>query len=271
MTSRVLVVGASGPLGPEVVRELRQFGHEVTGASRSGALNTEKLDVADLDAASNTLHRLRPNAVVYLVRPDLPDSTNSHGPIEASTVSLRAFAEMCADVGVRRFIFASSAAVYGDQANHPVGEEIQPTPKSPYADLKLRSERVLEIFDSEENFAVCSLRVFNIYGPRFSNSLINRLTLRLKPAIYDTESFVRDYIHVSDVARGFRLAVEDRSPIPGILNLGTGQGTSNRSLIALYPDAPFERLPASGIYSYSVADVTRIRDHLGFEAATLLA
>jgi UDP-glucose 4-epimerase len=270
MSGMVLVAGASGPLGRAVAAELRRSGHTVTGISRSGSAGTEQLDVTDSASTAEALERLHPAAVLYLARPDL-DEPGGKGAMHSAVESLRRFAEQCAESGANRFIFASSAAVYGTNRTRPLHEHDPVAPDSPYAELKSRSELALEDLRLTTALSVLTLRIFNIYGPGFSSSLVNRLVLGDDPVIYDTDRYVRDYIHASDVARGFRFAVEDDGDDSTVLNLGTGSGTSNRSLLALCANAAYRTHPNSDISSFSVADMSRIHGRWKFEPHITLA
>ena len=140
-----------------------------------------------------------------------------------------------------------------------------------YAELKLRSEAALGDVSRAGSLAVSCLRVFNVYGPGFANSLVNQLLLGATPTVYDTESYIRDYLHSSDAARGFRLAVEDDRADSTVMNVGTGIGISNRALLELCGNPPHRIHPRADIWSCSLADIARIRGRLGFEPSIGLA
>ena len=263
MTTTV-VIGASGPLGRATTAELSAAGQDVTGVSRSGGAGTERLDVTDAQAAGALLARVRPDAVVYLARPD-PAATG--GALDSAVESIRRFAEQCAQVGASRFVFASSAAVYGTGLDRPAQETDPVITDSPYAELKVRSEQSL--LDTDGITAV-SLRVFNVWGPGFHDSLVNRLALDTNPVIYETDGYVRDYVHSSDVARAFRLATE-LADAPVTLNVGTGIGIGNHQLLGMFPSARHRAHPDSGMRSYSVAAVSRIRELWQFDARVAVA
>lgn len=252
MTRPVLVVGASGPLGRAVTGELLAHSHEVLAVSRSGE---NRFDFTDAAAGRSLLESTRPVTVLHLARPDAdrPD-----------TDALRAFASLCAESGVERFVFASSSAVYGTDAPEPRTEDDHLDTRTPYAELKHRSERVLAEVADATGLAAVSLRIFNVYGPGFADSLVNRLVLGQTPPLYVTDSFIRDYIHSGDVARAFRYAAE-RAPAQYLaLNVGTGIGTSNLDLLEEFPDAPYRAVESAAIRSFSVANTSLISRLWGF-------
>lgn len=246
MNGPVLVVGASGPLGRAVVAELQAHSHEVVGVSRSGR---RQLDFTDPESARALLEVVQPRSVIHLARPDGD---------RADDEALAEFASLCSELGVDRFVFASSAAVYGTHSAVPRREDDELDSRAAYARVKRRSERALARVSLATGLPAISLRIFNIYGPGFEDSLVNRLVRGDHPAVYDTKLFVRDYVHSTDVARAFRLAIEVEHFGYIVLNVGTGTGVSNHDLLTLFPRAPYEPLPGEAVRSLSVADPSRI-------------
>lgn len=271
MTSKVLLVGASGPLGRAVAGELTARGQDVTRASRSAA-GSAQLDVTDTPQVRRVLDRVRPSAVVYLARPGLDGAGDVAARVDCDIDSLRAFAAECAQYGVQRVIFASSAAVYGTSSPNPRSETDAVVGDSAYATLKLRSEAVLAEAAVAGGFTAISLRIFNVYGAGFSSSLVNRLMggQGVSPLVHDTVNFVRDYIHASDVARAFAIGLEDSARDSVVLNVGTGLGTTNRTLLKLCPQAVYQTFGEPEVASFSIADTFHIRSLWGFEPRVTL-
>ena len=168
-----------------------------------------------------------------------------------------------AKIGVQRVVFASSAAVYGDRHSEPRTEADQLEGTSPYAQEKINAEIAMAEEAAASGLSVVSLRVFNVFGPGCSASLVNALIEGPPPRLAVTAEFVRDYVHVDDVARAFLGAI-DSPQVTGALNIGSGHGVSNEELAAARPGA--FREGDDSIVSHSVADVTRARALLGWRS-----
>lgn len=169
-------------------------------------------------------------------------------------VSTMVLSKLCLKYSVNRFVFSSSATVYGDQTS-PLKEDFElKTTTNPYGETKAMSERILkDIAFANKDFAVTLLRYFNPVGAHSSgligedpngipNNLmpfITKVAKRQLPVLsvfgddYDTidGTGVRDYIHVVDLAEGHVKALEHLNEGVHIYNLGTGQGTSVLELV----------------------------------------
>jgi len=273
--TRALIVGASSPLGTAIAARFAAEGHDVVGISRSGQHGAHPVDVADRTAIAELLTREQPKVAVYLARPELPEAqAGSAETIERSVCTLRDFATLAEAHGLEQLVFASSAAVYGTDAQRPLTED-SPTPApGAYAQLKLRSEHALAEVSSQTDLRCTSFRIFNVYGPGFATSLVNRLICAANggeaPTVFNTQRFVRDYVRVDDVATVFAAATLAK-PASGAINIGTGVGTSNRELLALIPDAPWIPGTPLEIASMSVAEISRLRELLNFVPPARLA
>ena len=169
-------------------------------------------------------------------------------------VSTMVLSKLCLKYSVNRFVFSSSATVYGDQTS-PLKEDFElKTTTNPYGETKAMSERILtDIAFANKDFAVTLLRYFNPVGAHSSgligedpngipNNLMPFITKVAKGQLpvlsvfgddYDTidGTGVRDYIHVVDLAEGHVKALEHLNEGVHIYNLGTGQGTSVLELV----------------------------------------
>lgn len=273
--SEILLVGATGPLGRVIARELSGRGHAVLGISRSGGVGATAVDVTDTDLLRATLRAAKPAAVIDLSRPSLPEGDAADTVVDQAIAAHRRFVTTCAEEGVARMVFASSAAVYGTASQAPHAES-EPLPNGgPYARLKSGSERNLSAASATGAFAELALafRIFNVYGPGFSQSLITRLVDRSVPAptMYVSDDFVRDYIHSGDVARAVAGAIEGPPLGARVLNLGTGVGTSNNDLLATLPQSIFTASHDLASPSHSVADMTLARETLGLTSFVTVA
>jgi UDP-glucose 4-epimerase len=259
---RILVTGGAGYIGSVTADLLLEQGHAVeildnlsTGhraAIPAGAVLHEGAlqDDAHLDAVfarpfDAVLHFAAFSLVGESVRDPLKYWRNNVG----GTLSLL---ERVAAGGARRFVFSSSAAVYGEPARVPIAEDAALVPVNPYGRTKLAMERALADAARAAGLSAVALRYFNAAGawegrgedhdpethliPRLLRSLLSEgETFAVFGDDYPTPdgTCIRDYIHVRDLAEAHVLAVAWADQ-PGFhaINLGTGDGHSVRDIIA---------------------------------------
>jgi UDP-glucose 4-epimerase len=224
----------------------------------------------------------------------VPDSVRDPlGYYRNNTINTRALLEVAVATGVQRFIFSSTAAVYGNPQRVPVGEDAPVVPMSPYGNSKLMSEIMLKDAAAAHGLNYVILRYFNVAGadPRLrtgqatigATHLIKvavETALGLRPQIdvfgtdYDTPdgTCVRDYIHVSDLVRAHfdALAHLRRGGASDTFNCGYGHGYSVHDVIGAVKRASGRdfavRLSARrpGDPASIVADAARIRAQLNW-------
>lgn len=264
MSTAIAVTGASRSLGRAVLAQASFHGLRAIavsiGAVRSG----------DAGAIARELASLAPQAVIHLagVVPAKADESLAD-PFAANVAGTRAVLDAAAQLeGGARVILASSASVYGPSPLASITEPHDLNGKSEYAPSKISAERLLR----ESEVDGCALRVLNIYWPGQHHSLVNRL----KEATADTpvnvinfDGFVRDYVHVSDVADAF-LRAACRTGIEGVgaVNVGSGQPLSTRELVTRLRAAGFSAFfqQVDGAVSRSVADVLLAENALGWRS-----
>ncbi|MGH7980380.1 MAG: NAD-dependent epimerase/dehydratase family protein, partial [Limisphaerales bacterium] len=157
---------------------------------------------------------------------------------EINVVATRTLLEEAVRAGVRKIIFSSSAAIYGDNPTVPKAETMQPEPKSPYASSKLAGEVYCNVF-SRRGLPTTCLRYFNVFGPRQDPKsqyaaavpvFIHRALKNQPITIFGDGEQTRDFIHVKDVvAANFFFAME--SPDTGVFNVASGIGISINELV----------------------------------------
>ncbi len=144
------------------------------------------------------------------------------------------------DNKVKKVVYASSSAVYGNNPNMPLKEEYTPDPLSPYAVSKIAGEYFCKIFSGIYGLPTVSLRYFNVYGPRQDPDsqyaavipiFLKCLLAQKPPVIYGDGEQTRDFIFVKDVARANILAA--LSSVTGPANVGAGKTTSVNELAAI--------------------------------------
>ncbi|QNO13377.1 UDP-glucose 4-epimerase GalE [Alkalicella caledoniensis] len=210
-------------------------------------------------------------------------------------VSTMVLSKMCVKYGVGKFVFSSSATVYGDQPS-PLKEEMElKKTTNPYGETKAMSERILtDTAKANNNFSVSLLRYFNPVGAHESgligedpsgipNNLMPFVTKVAKGQLeklsvfgndYDTidGTGVRDYIHVVDLAKGHVKAIENLDKGINIFNLGTGRGTSVLELVNAFMkvneiDVPYEIVGRrSGDIAICYADASKAERELEWKA-----
>lgn len=272
----VLVTGAAGRLGRLVVAALaRENGTRVIPVARErGELDgtpVVAVDLADHDAVRGLIEEHRPDVVLHLGA--VAGHTAEADPLAAiavNTGATRALAAALAQHPDRRLVLASTAAVYGDAEPAPRTEQSPPAGSSVYARTKANAEQAM----AEHPVASVALRIANVYGPDFPDSLIARL-LRSTPAepvpMRAPDHFVRDYVHADDVVTA--LLAASRADLPDqhtVLNIGTGVGTSTRQLAALVEQHhPIHVTEVGGPPTYSVLASDRAREVLGFQPRSI--
>ncbi len=256
---RVLVTGAAGFIGSTTAALLLSRGDEVVALDNLVAGRVENVpsaatlvvgDCGDIDLVKS-LGRF--DACVHfaaLIEP--AESMKSPERFFANNVAASfRLIEALIDSGVERFVFSSSCAVYGNQIEMPIDEDRPTGPHSPYGQSKLMVEDGLHWLSSLGRIRSASLRYFNAAGGTLAHperhepeghliplaldaALGRREYLEIYGGDYPTPdgTCIRDYIHVSDLARAHVLAIaalDQHSEL--VLNLGSGVGFSNRDVI----------------------------------------
>jgi UDP-glucose 4-epimerase len=243
-----LITGAAGFLGSNLANYLVREGHLVRGLDDLStgdpqALSPDVLftrgDVNDrpklwtllqeVDCVYHLAARVSvPESILY---PREYNATNVGG-----TVSLM---EATRDVGVRRVVFISSGAVYGDQASQPLLESAPPNPRSPYAVSKLAAEYYVRTIGDLWHIEAVILRVFNAYGPgqhlpaSHPPVIPNFLRQALRGGtivMHGDGSQTRDYVYVDDVVSAMIAASTAPNINHLVINIGSGTETSIREL-----------------------------------------
>jgi len=249
----VLVTGGCGHIGSFVVRKLIQRGAaHIRIVDNLSAYPFNQLEVFCKDILANDR--------VEFFKGDIADKETIKKIIQGVDVvfHLAAYADVAATIynpdedfrsniigtynvlktsleaGVKRYIFASSAAVYGDQESPEFREDMKPNPLSTYANSKLWGEIQARLFYRLYGLPTVSLRYFSIYGPlqipkpRSHSWVVSIFFMRAingRPLIVFGGGQIRDFIHVEDVAEATIRAAE-KSGIEGdVVNVGTGKPT----------------------------------------------
>jgi UDP-glucose 4-epimerase len=176
------------------------------------------------------------------------------------------------DTDVKKVVFASSAAVYGDNTSLPIDEKAPIQPLSPYAVNKATGEMYCNVFTQNYELSTVSLRYFNVFGPRQDpNSayaavipnFINTVLNGERPVIYGDGEQSRDFISVNQVVKANILACQ--SSKTGVFNVAQGKSTTINQLLEMIKEImdidlePEYMEPRAGDVKHSLADVTRAK------------
>ncbi|HRD65101.1 MAG TPA: NAD-dependent epimerase/dehydratase family protein [Candidatus Competibacter sp.] len=302
MMSTYLVTGAAGFIGSHSVEWLLGQGQRVVGVDNLRTGHLENLadarssprfewvlaDAGDEAAMRVLFEQHRFAGVLHLAAlVSVPESFRD--PALNSRLNLVAvdnLARLCLEFDCKRFVFASSAAVYGTAAALPNRESASPQPQSPYAAAKLAAEVMLLGYAASYGLEAVCLRYFNVYGPRqdptspYSGVLsifTDRCQRGLPVTVYGDGEQTRDFVSVRDVARANGKSLLDTGVVVGRYNVCTGRAVSLNQVLAIYREL-FPGVPPTtyaeariGDIRHSLGDPQLLQDMLRFEAVILFA
>jgi UDP-glucose 4-epimerase len=187
------------------------------------------------------------------------------------------------DCGVKKVVFSSSSAVYGDEPTLPKREHMPPVPLSPYAVSKLAGEYYCSVFSELFGLKTVSLRYFNVFGPRQDPmseyaavipKFITRLLNHQPPLIFGDGKQTRDFVYVRDVVQANLLAM--KSSKTGTFNIGSGESIDLTTLARTLAEimevkiSPLYEKPRAGDIRDSVSDITAVKKTLGYRTSYTL-
>ena len=289
--NHALVTGGAGFIGSHLTEALVARGVRVTvidnlstGHRRNIAHLEENIsfiegdirDASMLDRAVTGCDVVFHQAAVVSVTQSVQDPSHSCEVNDLGTVRVL---DASRKNGVRRIVMASSSAVYGDDPSLPKTETMTPRPLTPYAVQKLTGEYYASVFGQLYGLETACLRYFNVYGPRQDPSspysgvisiFMTRATVGEAPIIYGDGSQSRDFVYVNDVVQANLLAATRDEAAGKVFNVGTGSAIRIDALWALIGNLagacaePQFGAPRSGDILHSVADISHIRQAVGF-------
>jgi len=252
---RVLVTGAGGYIGSQTCKELKRLGYEVVANDRQ-LVKHEYQDAIEMGSYANIRNTVLEtvDAIIHigatsLVGPSVENPAMYYQNNVGGTMDLL---DRCRETGVKKFIFASSAACYGEPENGVCTIADGNTPSNPYGWTKRMTEVMLSDYAKAYGIDSVSLRFFNVAGAdsdgemgqekqathiiaRAMESAMANDTFTLFGTDYPTKdgTCIRDYIHVEDIARAIGCSIDFLNSNAGahVFNLGSGTGYSNLEII----------------------------------------
>jgi UDP-glucose 4-epimerase len=315
MTQTILVTGGAGYIGSHAVVELARAGHRpvildnFSNSSRAVLPRIKELagraievvdgDIGDADLIGRLLGRHSFDATIHFAGLKAVGESVAM-PLayyRNNVVGTTTLLEGLAAAGVKRFVFSSSATVYGDPRSVPIREDAPTAPTNPYGRTKLMIEQILaDLALSDPAWSIGVLRYFNPVGAHESGRIgeeprgtpnnlmpyVAQVAIGRRPELsvfgsdYSTPdgTGVRDYIHVVDLALGHLAALDAVAKANGVwtVNLGTGQGYSVLEMVRAFENASGRKVPyrvvarRPGDIAACYADPARATALLGWKA-----
>jgi UDP-glucose 4-epimerase len=193
--------------------------------------------------------------------------------------------EKSLNTDIKKIVYASSCAVYGEPNCLPVGEEHPTKPLSPYGITKLAAEHYCRVFYEVFGLKTICLRFFNVYGPSLKGEsysgviakFLNRLKRGKPPIIYGNGEQTRDFVHVKDVVEAIMLALNRNCCDGEVINVGSGITTKINQLASVLIELtgrnslkPTYAAPREGDITNIYADINKARKMLGYTPSVRL-
>lgn len=223
---KIVVTGSEGFIGSHLVEELKAHGHDIVGLDIKAE---DPTDVTEFDLLLDTFPKEADCVIHLAAKPGVAWSVDN--PSECyvqNVVGTENVLRVATLMKAKRLVFASSSTVYGATAT-PWSETSPLSPISPYGETKVAGERACEYYARHCGLPCTVLRLFSVYGPRMRSDLaMRRLADSLLPEkpvfhIRGDGSSARDYTHVSDVVRAFRVVVERQLDGFNVFNICAGR------------------------------------------------
>lgn len=296
--SKMLVTGGAGFIGSHIVDRLLDVGYEVTVIDdlRSGKMENVahhqkrkdfhfvRGDIRDMQTVNEVM---KDTDVVFHEAAFVSVPASIKEPIltnEINVVGTLNLLKAATDLGVKRFIFASSSAVYAGSAPKKK-EDVVSYPRSPYGISKLIGEYYAKSFNEFYGLETVSLRYFNVYGPRQRFDLeaqyggvitlfLNRLLRNMSPIVYGDGEQTRDFVSVKDVVKMNMLAMTCKEAAGESFNVGSGTRVTINRLAKVLKEM-VDKKDIENIYTdsrpgdakHGYADISKAKRILNYSAS----
>jgi UDP-glucose 4-epimerase len=304
--NQVLVTGGAGFIGQHLLKRLSQLDCKITVIDNlsNGNENFQNDNISKSDNSNNNISfhkedirnkysildifkRERIDTCIHLAaRISVSDSiTNPYDTLDVNIRGTLNVLEACSNNKVKNFVFASSAAAYGEPKKLPISEDHVLDPLSPYGASKVAGEVLVSSYGNFGKIQnAISLRFFNVYGEGQTleyagviTKFAERLSKGLRPIIYGDGQQTRDFVSVNDVVNAIQLAAESENKISSstslaahVFNVASGKSISINDLakamirISALDLEPVYEEERKGEIKYAAVDTTRSKSILGF-------
>jgi UDP-glucose 4-epimerase len=291
MIKKILVTGSLGQLGFYLSKELLEDGKDVIGLdNRINKLSDEldsinkitlKEDICDDKIVNKILDDV--DAVVHCAAQVSVEKSLENPRYDAENNIIGTINLLQAAVkypSIKRFIYISSAAIYGNPIELPISENHPLNPLSAYGLSKLTGEKYVNMFWQIHKLPTVVIRPFNIYSKRADpkspysgviSKFIGQVKANKPPIIEGDGNQTRDFIHVKDVVQMILLALEKKEAVGEVFNCGCGKPTSINELADIVIKVsgkkfkPVYTKERRGDIKYSYADIKKAKDVLNFK------
>lgn len=300
---RVLITGAAGFIGTHTALALLRKGVSVTGLDSfddNYAVSLKKKNVRDLRAYPNftfytadirdqaKMHRIfkkeQPDVVLHLAaKADTRDAVIApHAYVSTNVDGTLHVLEAAREIGVKRFVFASSSSVYGNDAEAPYAETAEAGRAiSPYGATKRAGEMLAYTYHHNFKMPVTCIRIFNAYGPRMRPGLVlHQWVVKLLAGeaieLSGDGTRMRDFTYIDDLVDALIRALRDRKTPFAILNVGNAHPVSLNELLSVLEEATKKKAEIVRRPSHEAsverthADISKAKEVLGWEPKTTL-
>jgi UDP-glucose 4-epimerase len=287
---RILITGGAGFIGSNLARFLTMKDHKVrvidnlsTGKMENLNEIIEKIDFFEVDITEEKSLERTFKDIDYVIHlaavtsvqksleePDLTFKVNIEG-----TNNILKFSEK---LKVRKIIFASSCAIYGNPKILPVPEDSEFSPLSPYAESKINGEKLCFEF-LKKGIDIVILRFFNVFGPKQDadspysgviSKFIKKILKGERPIIYGDGEQTRDFVYVDDVLSAVEKALLSKA-VARVFNIGSGKRYSVNQIFEIlkrisdFKEEPEYKEERKGEVRHTLADISRARIELGWK------
>lgn len=294
----ILITGGAGFIGSHLADALLAEGHAVrilddlsTGKRANLQLDNPRIELIEGSVADAALVRRAASgckAVVHLaavasVQASVDDPVHTHQSNFIGTLNV---CEAMREAGIKRVVFASSAAVYGNNGEgESIVEDTIKAPLTPYASDKLASEQYLDFYRRQHGLEPVVFRFFNIFGPRQDPSspysgvisiFAERIEKGMPITVFGDGEQTRDFFYVGDLVKLLVQALTQPEAAEGAINVGLNQATSLNQLLAELsavvgrsPEVTYAT-PRSGDIRHSRANNERLLSRFSLDEPTPL-